>query len=593
MTEGITSLRPNVELNEFFEFMWGSQSGFVYAPLKNPQDDKDWQIHYFSWPEEREQLIQHVIDNTPKWECYYGPSLYKTPTQPIKENILGSNVLWTEFDGNAPKNGVIGDKIPHPTMRVRSSNEGHEHLYWHLDYFETEVEQIETINKCIAYTLHADTSGWDATQILRPPATHNHKRDRVVHTVSVSASQYSKDFFTSLEVPKQLAKDDIVLEEIPDVSLVVAKYKWDEKEFEFFRKREMQTGTRSSALMRLAYVVAEMRMSDEEAYAVLRNADDRWGKFKNRKDQTRRLLDLLNRARHKYPINPESTIESLQTYSWRDLKNLEVHVDWLIPGILQRQGILVISGRQKVGKTQLAINLLRSLATGKSLFNWQIPSPRKVIFVSMEMGAVELKVFQDNMDSVLNDEERELLAKNFLFVPIGHSLLFDLKADKQKIIQLIETEKPEIVCFDSLSKTTMSGLDEVNTKAVMDFADRLRTEYDVSIAFIHHNRKGQIGNKRPKDLDDVYGSFWITATATTVIGMWSDDGKEEIEINCLALRLAEPFQKLVVVRSPKGLQFTEVTPTAIINAEEDNASEGTRMGASEKPESNFNPRGSM
>src|SRR6266498_870269 len=391
MSDGVISLRPEVELDEFFSFMWGTQTGYVYVPLKD-REKEEWQVHFFNWPVDREVIIQHVLDNTNSKECYFGPALYKTPTKPVKENIKGTQVLWTEFDGNAPRNGILGDKIPHPTMRIRSSNEGHEHLYWHLDYFETDVTEIDKINKSIAYTLNADTSAWDATQILRPSPSQNHKRDKVVRTISCSSSLYSKEFFGSLEIPKQLAREEITLEEIPDVTAVIAKYAWDSGEFAFFRKKEMPTGVRSSALMRLAFLCTEMRMSDEEAYSVLRNADDRWGKFRGRQDQTKRLLDLVNRARHKYPLDPGTAIESLPTYTWQELKELEIHVDWLIPGILQRQGIMVIAGRQGVGKTQLGINILRSLATGKKLFDWEFTARRKVAFVWQDERKEEIEI---------------------------------------------------------------------------------------------------------------------------------------------------------------------------------------------------------
>lgn len=566
MTDGVVSLRPDVELGEFFDFMWGVQVGYAYIPLKQPgtEGDEKWETSFFNWPVERDQAIQHVMTNTSTLECYFGPALYREASSPLPENILGSNVVWAEFDGNAPKGGILGDKIPHPTMRVKSSNEGHEHLYWHLDYFETDRTKLEQINRSIAYTLKADTSGWDATQILRPIGTKNHKRGKIVRTLTTSSSQYSADFFSSLEIPKQLAKENIVLDEVPDAISVIAKYKWDTDEFLFFRKSEMATGTRSSALMRLAYNCAEMRMSDEEAYSILRNADDRWGKFKGRRDQTKRLLDLVNRARHKYPLDPEATIDGLQVFNWEELLDLEVHIDWLIPGILQRQGIMVVSGKPGVGKTQLTLQAMIHMALGKDFLGWKMGNPRKVAFFSMEMGSAELKHFQQEMNHILTAEERVILKQNFFLIPIGQALLFDLSADRKKIEKTLEAYKPEVVAFDSLSKTTMASLDEVNTKAVMDFADNLRMNYDTSVIFIHHDRKAQIGNRRPKSLEDIYGSFFITATATTVIGMWSNEKSMEIEINYLKVRLAKAPKTTVVVRTPRGLSFEEVTLSGLI-----------------------------
>lgn len=581
MTDNVVSLQPSVELSQFFEYIWGEAQGYAYVPVKEPKSES-WETHFFQWPLRKDEIVKHVLEYAPVAEVYYGPALYIQPTQPIPENILGSNVIWAEFDGNTPRGGILGDKIPHPTMRVRSSFEGHEHLYWHLDYFETDRNKIEDINRAIAYTLQADTSGWDSTQILRPPGTKNHKRDRIVHTVSQSSSSYSEEFFSKLEVPKQLVKDEIVLEEVPDVISVIAKYKWDSEEFLFFRKADMAEGTRSSALMRLAYDCAEMRMSDEECYAVLRNADDRWKKFINRRDRDKRLLGYINRARLKYPLDPEATIDGLQVFGWEELLDLEVHVDWLIPGILQRQGILVMTGKPGVGKTQMTVQMLVKMALGIPMLGWDITQPRKVIFFSMEMTLPEIKLFIEEVNTQLTPEQRTKLQENFKIIPIGQMLQFDDTADKKKIIQVIETVKPEIVGFDSLSKTTTAPLtDEAAVKKVFDFADHIRLNYDCSVALIHHDRKAQIGNKKPNKLEDMYGSFYIGATATTVINLWGNDKTYEIELSYLKVRLAKAPKPQIIIRTSRGLDFEEVKPSGLIQQAVAIAEEVTN---GEKPE---------
>jgi len=117
----------------------------------------------------------------------------------------------------------------------------------------------------------------------------------------------------------------------------------------------------------------------------------------------------------------------------------------------------------------------------------------------------------------------------------------------------------------------------------MDFADNIRMNHDCSVIFIHHDRKAQIGNRRPKSLEDVYGSFYITATATTVIGMWYNEKSYEIEINYLKVRLAEAPATQAVMRTARGLMFEETgTVSGIVNAKvkEDN---GTKTSGEQEP----------
>lgn len=568
MTDGVVSLRPEHDLEEFFNFMWGQTEGYVYAPLKSLQGE--WVTKFFfQWPKQKVELIDHVLKNSLDNECYFGPALYKGPGLANKDNVLGSWVLWTEFDGNPPPKGIMGDSIPNPSWRVRSSTELHQHHYWKLEEFETDIEKIETFNKAIAYTLQADTSAWDSTQILRPPATKNHKRDKIVYVLSRTSQTYGYKYFKHLEVPKQLTKQDITLNELPDAVSVIAKYQWDSDDFEFFRKKDIPVGSRSSALTRLAHICAELQMTDEEAYVILEHADTRWEKFTGRRDRIQRLLGLLNYARHKHPLDPEVVVNDFPVYSWQELMDLEIHIDWLIEGILQRQGLMILSGAPGAGKTQISLQLLLHMAAGKPFLRWDLGAPRKVCYFSMEMGPAELKYIMGIMNEVLNDEERELLHRNFMFVPIGHGIMFDTPVDRKRIEKLLAERQPECVVFDSLSVTTMDELsDERTAKRIMDYASIIRLQYDVSIIFIHHNRKGQVNNKKPVSLADVYGSNFITAQATTVATIWRNDKSGEIELRFPKVRLSKEPEMILLTRK-EGIQFQELAPTALIRKAEE------------------------
>ena len=226
---------------------------------------------------------------------------------------------------------------------------------------------------------------------------------------------------------------------------------------------------------------------------------------------------------------------------------------------------MVVTGKLGVGKTQMTVQAMIKMALGKGMLGWDITVPRKTLFFSMEMGVAEIKLFLAEMDKLLNDEERLLLQENFKIIPIGQSIYFDDTADKKKIIQVIEAIKPEVVGFDSLSKTTAASLtDEAAVKKVMDFADDLRMNFNCSVIMVHHDRKAQVGNKKPNNLEDMYGSFYIGATATTVIGLWSNHKTYEIELNYLKVRLAKAPKTQVIIRTSQGLDFEEVKPTGLI-----------------------------
>ena len=175
------------ELKDFYNYMWGegetgTEPTFVYLPVEH---EGKWTPFMFAWPRQRDGVVRHTL----KWSAikanvFFSPALFKA-ANPAKENVLGSYVLWVDFDGNAPSEWAQEPEegsifIPPPTLIVQSSIERHEHCYWKLDKFIDDIEALEDRNRAIAYVMHADTSGWDADQILRPIRTTNHKRNMPV-----------------------------------------------------------------------------------------------------------------------------------------------------------------------------------------------------------------------------------------------------------------------------------------------------------------------------------------------------------------------------------------------------------------------------
>jgi len=169
-----------IELGEYFDYLWHDTEAWVYVPLKHP--DGSFTKGFFKWPAQRKSVINYVLKNAASEnDVYYSPALFRQ-TDPHKEFVLGAWVLWVDFDGNAPTEWPV-DIAPAPTLIVQSSLDRNQHCYWAIDEFIDDIELLEDRNRALALALKADTSGWDADQILRPPHTVNHKRDMPVKIV--------------------------------------------------------------------------------------------------------------------------------------------------------------------------------------------------------------------------------------------------------------------------------------------------------------------------------------------------------------------------------------------------------------------------
>ncbi len=159
------------DLLDFFEWFWGEEKGFVYLPVES---NGHWEKNMFSWPRQKLAVVRYVLKHEALGHnVFFAPALFER-TSPKKDSVKGTRVLWVDFDGNAPAKSPEG--VPEPQMKNQSSISGHEHWYWMLDEFLTNIATIDDRNRALAYTMGADTSGWDADQILRPLGTTNRKR---------------------------------------------------------------------------------------------------------------------------------------------------------------------------------------------------------------------------------------------------------------------------------------------------------------------------------------------------------------------------------------------------------------------------------
>jgi hypothetical protein len=608
---------PSAELTEFFDTIWGNDvEGFVYLPTKEFETDK-WKSVFYEWPRHKAHVVRHVLAATStNHEVYFAPSIFKRP-DPHKENVLGSRTIWVDFDGNAPKQAADGlegqmvqeggdapsgapdpapaspEGIPAATMRVQSSADGHQHFYWNLAEFSYDPSFIENSNRALAYGMKADTSGWDANQILRPPHTHNYKRNLPVVLKFKSNERVKADQFAQLAPPKQLVSQSIDTDNLPKVEALVAKYQWDEEHFELFSKPEIEQGQRSSALMRMAYACCEMGMTDVEAYAILDNADLRWGKFKNRNDRKQRLLDAVNRARIKHPVavgevnfagllNSSAEVGRKYIYGFQELLDSEIKIEWAIEGLIEMTGIGMLTSLPGVGKTQWSLRLGIACALGIPFLRYKPLKKMKVLFLSLEMNHPAIKSFLETMAKTLSGDELRTLEQNFKIVPLGETIPLDTAEGRAFLEGFLEEYKPDAVFIDSMGKVTFSELtDEKKIKELNGYYGKIRSKFGCFLWFIHHNRKPNETNKKPKALSDLYGSQYIAAEASVVLNLWREEDTGELEVSAIKMRLMKEPKPYHIART-EHLEFNEVERSVgqgLVSHVGKDSNDGTTSGA--------------
>lgn len=392
---------------------------------------------------------------------------------------------------------------------------------------------------------------------------------------------YSLDDFAKVQPVKKLVSDSIDLGKLPPIDEVKALAHWSTEMLEKFnrpgvyfeRKPDGTKEDRSAAMAELAYLGTERGFTDEQIAAVLYDADERWGKYKNRNDRHRRLVDFINRARqkHGYAGPPEVSMVSLITsanqsapimgesklvYGFTEFVDAEFRIEWTLDQLLAQGGLGLVTGFPGTGKTQFCIAVGAHLAIGEPKFlKWDnLGGAKKVLFLSLEMGAAPLNHFMGIIGKGYTEKTK--LNRNFLVAPFGAPMPLDTIEGQTFLDQLMTDYMPDIVIVDSLQKISSKELtDEQAVKTLIHYLSSVRSKFKCSMLVIHHNRKKpNDGQKKGVELSDVYGSTYITTDVDFVLSLRVEE-QNLLQVETLKNRLGKVLDPFQIVRDDETLGF--------------------------------------
>ena len=392
---------------------------------------------------------------------------------------------------------------------------------------------------------------------------------------------YSLSDFDGVPSTKEIALERVDLNALPSMDSVRMQAKWTadmselfNRDAAFFAPPDKQD--RSAALARLAYSGAENGWADEQIATMLYDADSRWEKYTGRKDTTRNniMLNFIQRAREKHgytqlgdidlskftkaadPTDPSSVAEPL-IYGFQDFVESEFKIDWILNGLLALGGFGYVLGYPGTGKTQLCLQMAAQLALGDDTFlKWTNGgTPRKVLFLSLEMGKAPLNLFLGTIGK--SYEDKATLNRNFLVAPFGVPLPLDTEPGQKFLNNLLDQYMPDVIFIDSLQKVISKEMtDELAVKNLMAYLQTIRDKYRTAVVIIHHNRKKSAdAQKKDLDLNEAYGSYLIGAEAEFMLSLKKTETPALLTLEMLKNRLG-PEQAAFEVRRDENLHFT-------------------------------------
>lgn len=498
------------DLTCFLDILFEGQTGWVYVPTRPVNSGGEWNQKFFHVPHQRQELEDWIITSATEADVYISPSLFSEKSA-RKETVKGSQVVWVEFDGNAPQN--FGN-LPAPALIVQSSGPLNLHVYWRVPF--STAPAIENVNRRLTYGLEADTSGWDATQVLRPPSTFNHKYDKPVETklnrINIVATAVELQVFDSLPDPPA-PHIHISPEDIPELQTVLDKYKdkFVGKIHDLFSNENVQNPDRSARIMELGHLLAEANLQHAEIVAVLLDADERIGKFRGRSDNLVRISEIASKALGKF-----GGATSIPFYTLGEVLDADIQFESVWGNYLSSTGYLLLAGSPGIGKTQFCLQFASFTSLGRDFLGIATKAS-KVAFVSLEMELYGLKKFFTQQLMFYTEEERQYLRQHLrIAIPEGINPAKDIE-------KLLEAGGIEGLVIDSLSMMTAKPLtDEEEVKKINAWTKYIRNKFGVWIVFVHHNRKNQSNDNKPARLSDIYGSMWITTEPESVFCLWRD-----------------------------------------------------------------------
>jgi hypothetical protein len=168
----------------------------------------------------------------------------------------------------------------------------------------------------------------------------------------------------------------------------------------------------------------------------------------------------------------------------------------LVADVIDEASRVILAGPPATGKTWLALDLARAVASGDPWLGHFPVNQAPVLYVDEESHARGLQARLSLLDA-----GHPLSLEVPLWFAVGHGLRIDADRPRQILDQLIQENRPGLVIFDSL--TRVHGANENDAGQMADvFAnfEQLRREYECTIILIDHLRKKGLINDQAEML---------------------------------------------------------------------------------------------
>lgn len=285
----------------------------------------------------------------------------------------------------------------------------------------------------------------------------------------------------------------------------------------------------------LSYEISQRDLANKEVLICCEDIKENFEILKTHaKDKIKEVFFWEQGKPRKYYLNLTWEQNQLLPHIRSSLKD-SAEISYWVENLLPKGVIVLLVGKPKIGKTNLALQLVRNLVTGEYFLEHKIRERPKILFCQFDESS---SIFEKKLKDFGFSSEN----LGFKFLPISIEL--------EDLAEIVRVKEYGIVIIDNLSSLISSSSNE--SYALIQEADlmkkiRLIRNAGATVILIHSPRKKE---EEKFDINDVAGTYAISGNVDII---WSLKEKREGFYELFILSRFTSSQTLTLKRN--GIEF--------------------------------------
>ena len=186
----------------------------------------------------------------------------------------------------------------------------------------------------------------------------------------------------------------------------------------------------------------------------------------------------------------------MRGFPTRNAAQLEVRPpaqQWMVETLWSEQGVGIVGGEPKCGKSFLALDLAVAVAAGVPCLRHFRPAGRGAVllFAAEDAG----HIVRRRLEGIANAADTAFEELDIAVIDVP-TLRLDRRLDRQRLMETVERIRPRLLVLDPLVR--LHGVDEnavADVAPILGFLREIQRRFETAVLLVHHARKS--GATRP------------------------------------------------------------------------------------------------